>query len=63
MIYDEFRAEMVNYFLKNLSDIVPYNLTLSEKKEAESIADSKYKTWEWNWAYGPEYNFQKQFLK
>ena len=58
---NEFRAEMVNYFLKNLSDIVPYNLTQSEKEEAESIANSKYKTWEWNWAYGPEYTFNNNF--
>lgn len=58
----EFRTEMVNYFLKNLPDIVPYNLTLSEKKEAELISDSKYKTWEWNWAYGPEYTFRNTFV-
>jgi len=58
----EFRAEMVNYFLKYFPDIVPYNLTLSEKKEAELISDSKYKTWEWNWAYGPEYTFRNTFV-
>jgi lipoate-protein ligase A len=58
----EFRAEMVNYFFKNLPEIMPYNLTLSEKKEAELISDSKYKTWEWNWAYGPEYTFRNTFV-
>jgi lipoate-protein ligase A len=58
----EFRIAMVNYFLKNLPDIMPYNLTLSEKKEAELISDSKYKTWEWNWAYGPEYTFKNTFV-
>ncbi len=58
---DEFRTEMINYFLKNLSHIVKYNLTQAEKNEAESIANSKYKTWEWNWAYGPEYNFKNNF--
>jgi len=58
---DEFRTEMINYFLKNLPHIVPYNLTQRETNEAESIAISKYKTWEWNWAYGPEYNFINNF--
>ena len=29
--------------------------------QAESIALSKYHTWEWNWAYGPEYNFRNSF--
>jgi len=58
---NEFRAEMINYFLNNFSDIVPYKLTQSETEESESIADSKYKTWEWNWAYGPEYTFNNRF--
>ena len=58
----EFRSEMANYFLKNFSDIVPYKLSLSEKEEAKSIADSKYKSWEWNFAYGPEYTFNNSFL-
>jgi lipoate-protein ligase A len=58
----EFRTEMVNYFLKNLPDIIPYILTPSEKKEAEKLSDSKYRTWTWNWAYGPEYTFRNSFV-
>lgn len=54
---NEFRSEMINYFLKNFSDIAPYELTGTETLQAELIADSKYKTWEWNWEYGPEYTF------
>ena len=33
----------------------------SETEEAESLAATKYKTWEWNWAYGPEYTFNNSF--
>jgi len=58
---NEFRSEMLNYFLKNFSDNVPYNLSEAEILQAESIAASKYKTWEWNWAYGPEYTFKNTF--
>ncbi len=58
---DEFRTEMINFFLKNLPHVVPYDLTQPEKDEAEAIAISKYKTWEWNWAYGPEYIFINNF--
>jgi lipoate-protein ligase A len=58
---NEFRSEMMNYFLKNFSDNVPYDLSREEILQAESIADSKYKTWEWNWAYGPEYTFKNSF--
>jgi lipoate---protein ligase len=58
---NEFRSEMMNYFLKNFHENFPYTLTQTETKQAQSLADSKYKTWEWNWAYGPEYRFVKQF--
>lgn len=57
----EFRSEMMNFFLKNFSDNFPYSLTREEINQAQSQADSKYKTWEWNWAYGPEYTFKNRF--
>jgi lipoate-protein ligase A len=59
---DEFRSEMVNFFLKNIDDLVPYKLTETEVEQSQSLADSKYKTWEWNWAYGPEYTFINSFV-
>jgi lipoate-protein ligase A len=57
----EFRNEMLNYMLKAFPGMVEYNLSASEVEEAESLSDSKYKTWEWNWAYGPEYHFDNRF--
>jgi lipoate---protein ligase len=58
---NEFRSEMMNFFLKNFPENYPYTLTPAEIKQAQSLAGSKYKTWEWNWAYGPEYRFAKNF--
>jgi lipoate-protein ligase A len=57
----EFRSEMMNFFLKNFPDNFPYSLTREDINQAQSLADSKYKTWEWNWAYGPEYTFKNRF--
>src|SRR5450759_2065761 len=57
----EFRSEMMNYFLQNMANAVIYKLSPSETEEAESLAATKYKTWEWNWAYGPEYTFNNNF--
>jgi lipoate-protein ligase A len=57
----EFRSVMMNYMLNNLPDMIPYQLSQSESEQAELLASSKYKTWEWNWAYGPDYHFNKQF--
>jgi lipoate-protein ligase A len=58
---NEFRSEMMNYFLRNLSETFPYELTQDETLQAQSLMDSKYKTWEWNWAYGPDYRFDNCF--
>ena len=58
---DEFKSAMMIFFLGNFPDNVPYQLTGEEISQAESIADSKYRTWEWNWAYGPEYTFINHF--
>ena len=57
----EFRSEMMNYFLNNLPNAVINKLSFSEIKETESLAATKYKTWEWNYAYGPEYTFNNSF--
>lgn len=59
-IYD-FRSSMMHYFIDTLPDMLPYQLTRTETEEAEALAHSKYSTWEWNWAYGPEYNFSNRF--
>jgi lipoate-protein ligase A len=57
----EFRSGMMDYFLKNLSEVREYELTEEEIIEAENLAGTKYKTWEWNWAYGPDYNYNNEF--
>lgn len=57
----EFRTGMMNYLLQNLPETEPYELSEQDREEAESLADSKYKTWNWNWAYGPEYQFINRF--
>jgi lipoate---protein ligase len=57
----EFRTEMISYFLKSFSDLVLYNPMKEELLQVEYLSSSKYKIWEWNWAYGPEYTFQNKF--
>lgn len=57
----EFRNGMLNYFLKNVTDTDIYELSESEREEAASLAYKKYMTWEWNYAYGPDYTFKNSF--
>ena len=57
----QFRSMMLSWFLNNRHDAEIYTLEKKESAEAESLAESKYKTWEWNYAYGPEYHFNNRF--
>ncbi len=58
----EFSKEMMHYFSETISDLREYNLSMSENQEAISLAETKYRSWEWNFAYGPEYLFKNAFL-
>lgn len=57
----EFRSGMINWFLRNFPGMKLYQLPEDEKKMAENLAITKYRTWEWNYAYGPEYQFNNIF--
>lgn len=59
---DEFRLAMISFFLKYFDDLNPCKLNESQTHAAESLCGSKYRSWEWNWAYGPEYTFNNSFV-
>ncbi|MCJ7449818.1 MAG: lipoate--protein ligase [Bacteroidales bacterium] len=59
---NEFRSVLLNFFLKYQEGNTVVTLTTDEISEVKSIAESKYRTWEWNYAYGPEYHFTNNFL-
>lgn len=54
---DEFLKSMLNYFILNISDLQTYKLTNEELSAVHLLTDSKYKTWEWTYGYGPPYTF------
>ena len=58
----EFRDVMMSYLLKTLPGAVRKSFSAEEINEISLLADSKYRSWEWNWAYGPDYDFIKQFV-
>jgi lipoate-protein ligase A len=58
---DAFRDSMLNYYLHNISDIQTYSMTKEERAAVCLLAESKYKSWEWNYAYGPPYTFNNWF--
>ena len=58
----EFKSLMTMWFLKYFPGSETYTLSAEETKEVESLAWLKYRTWEWNYAYGPEYYFNNRFV-
>jgi len=57
----EFRSRMMNHFLDNIPEAETYELNKHEIATADALAVSKYRSWEWNWAYGPDYQYANQF--
>jgi lipoate-protein ligase A len=58
---DEFSKEMMHYFSRIIPGFKEYGISRNDNEEAEALAENKYKTWEWNYAYGPEYTFDNTF--
>jgi lipoate-protein ligase A len=58
---DEFLKAMLNFFLHYISDIQTYNFTEEDISAIGMVLKSKYKTWEWNYGYGPPYTFNNWF--
>ncbi len=57
---NDLRSQMVIFFLdENGYKLI--DLSVEEKNEIKSLSITKYRTREWNYAYGPEYHFNNQF--
>ncbi len=56
-----FRDSMMNYFRSETQGTEELLLSENELNEINKLADMKYRSWEWNYAYGPDYKLIKQF--
>jgi len=61
MTMSKFISSMIDFFLESNEENELTELAEDEKSKIESLAESKYNSWEWNYAYGPEYQFNKSF--
>jgi lipoate-protein ligase A len=57
----EFKSRMLDWFLNNSPGSGVVDLSDKEIEDIKSLAETKYRTWEWNYAYGPEYHFSTSF--
>lgn len=56
----DFKSEMLKFFLEKEGNKYT-ELTEEERSETAELERLKYRTWEWNYAYGPEYYFINRF--
>jgi lipoate-protein ligase A len=58
---EELSSMMLAFFNITFPSMQSYTLEGTEIKTIMTIAQSKYMTWEWNFAYGPPYTFTNEF--
>jgi lipoate---protein ligase len=58
----KFRSLMLDWILINIPGSLVVELSEKEIADIKSLAETKYRTWEWNYAYGPEYDFKTDFV-
>ncbi len=56
---NDFRASMLEFFLEKEGNALSA-LTGEDNEHIKAIADDRYRTWEWNYAYGPGYIFENK---
>jgi lipoate-protein ligase A len=56
----ELKESMLGYFRETMTGLTEITLDPREKESIAAISESRYKTWEWNWAYGPPYTFTSE---
>jgi lipoate-protein ligase A len=58
----DFSRELMKFFISENRDAEWCSLPEPDADEARTLADSRYRKWEWNFAYGPDYYFSNSFL-
>ena len=52
--------EALKHEIMSQSEIVPFSLTEEDRIAVETLADTKYRTWEWNYGSSPAYQIRRE---
>jgi len=58
---EELSVMILSFFRETFIDLQPFSLSESEILLVSSLAETKSRGWEWNFAYGPPYTFSNEF--
>lgn len=59
---DVFMRSLLDYLVNKMPDNCISGLKKDELEAVSLLAETKYKTWEWNYGYGPPYTFSNWFV-
>ncbi|MDD3877941.1 MAG: biotin/lipoate A/B protein ligase family protein [Bacteroidales bacterium] len=57
---DDFIQNFLSGLIYRMPGIKPYTLTKFDIESINKLAEEKYKKWDWNYAYSPDYEFENQ---
>lgn len=55
----EFYDLIIQHIARQYEDVSFYEYSQKDLEAIKHLADTKYRTWEWNFGYSPKYTFQK----
>lgn len=56
---EEFTDRVMDHITNMFEDARMYEFTEEDLKKIQEIRDEKYSTWDWNFGYSPDYNFEQ----
>lgn len=59
MTVSEFYDLIIHHIAKKYQDVNFYEYSPKDIAAIQELAETRYKTWEWNFGYSPKYTFQK----
>lgn len=57
----QLKTQLLHYMSLTSPNSESYILTGKDIKDIKKISEEKFRTWEWNYAWGPDYTFSKTF--
>ncbi|MDZ7737534.1 MAG: lipoate--protein ligase [Bacteroidales bacterium] len=57
----ELKTGLLDHIAGSNTTAVGHTLTVSETGSINKLKEEKYQSWEWNYAYGPDYTFSNNF--
>lgn len=56
---ESFKKLLIEFILKENENAKIHSFTHDEMKEINKLVEEKYSTWDWNFGFSPNYNFQR----